>query len=350
MSGKRRKNAREKDMTRRFANGDFDEDRVEQQQRFSERSKGAEQSKILRTAMLRVDEQTDIQDLERLPVGQVTQVYSLFSEVEHEGQTHLCVIRKTLARVSELRLVVGDYVRFRDGGAVDEQGRPEAVIEQILPRRTVLARADSFTAMDIQPIVANADQVLIVASLRQPTVKWGLIDRMLVAAQGGGLRPIICLNKIDLASSKPSGPAEMAFAQEALAHYETLGITTLQTSVEQAVGLEALRAVLAGRTTALAGHSGVGKSSLIGAIEPLLDIRIGAISHYTDKGRHTTSSARHYALSFGGHIVDTPGVKLFGLWGVTRENLESFFPDMLAENAPEWRQDSYRRILETLPA
>src|SRR4051812_46998360 len=109
---KRRKAAREKDLTERYLSGNLDEDRMEAGQRFSARNKSAQQDKILRTAQLRVDEQSDI-DVDSLPIGQVIQVYSLFSEVEHAGEMYLCVVRKTLSKVSDTAIVVGDRVRFR---------------------------------------------------------------------------------------------------------------------------------------------------------------------------------------------------------------------------------------------
>ncbi len=133
-----------------------------------------------------------------------------------------------------------------------------------------------------------------------------------------------------------------------LAYYRSLGITTLETSVELSIGLTELRDVLRNRETVLAGHSGVGKSSLIRSIQPHLDLRVGEVSHYTDKGRHTTTSARRYPLEFGGSVIDTPGVKLFGLWGVTGDNLEEFFPDIAAGTAPEWRRQSYERMAKSL--
>jgi ribosome biogenesis GTPase len=370
--GKPKKPQREKDLTSRFLSGDLDEDRLQGQQRFTARNKGATQQKILKTALMRADEQAAAgEGVDALPIGEVWQVYSMFSEVEHAGRTYLCVVRKTMAKVAETGLVVGDRVRFRtidvnnealgnlqpqdaaavaarpQGAAFFAAREPEAVIEQILPRTTVLTRSDSFKGIDQHPIVANAEQMLIVASLRHPTVKWGLVDRILVAARGGGLKPVVCLNKIDVAEA----PAEdLAFARDALAHYESFGVATLQTSVEQRLGLDALIEVLRNRTTVLAGHSGVGKSSMVRAIQPQLDLKVGEVSRYTDKGRHTTTSARRYVLDFGGAVIDTPGVKHFGLWGVTAENLPEYFPDVAAGTAPDWRRESYERILASLPS
>lgn len=351
MKGKPKKQPREKDLTARYLSGGLDEDRVEQQERFGDRSKNFQQRKTERTALMRAAEEAaavDAGELASLPTGDVIQVHSLFCEVETAQTTFLCVVRRTLTKASDEFVVVGDRVRFRETKTFDDQGRPEAVIEQILPRRTLLTRADSFKAIQAQPIVANADQMLIVAAVAEPWPKWGLIDRMLIAARAGGLAPILCLNKADLAKTV-RGRKELDFALAALDHYRTLGVATLQTSVTAALGLDELKAALLGRTTVLAGHSGVGKSSLIRAIQPKLDLRVGAISNYTGKGRHTTTSARRYPLEGGGYVIDTPGVKLFGLWNVTRDNLPEFFPDVEADTAPDWRRESYQRILESLP-
>lgn len=354
MASNRRKGPREKDLTSRYMSGDWDEDRIDAQQRFSDRSKSAEQNKIEKTALLRASEQDANVDRPSLPIGQVIQVHSLFSEVQHEdaaadaddaddSDVRLCVVRKTLARLADTFIVVGDRVRFRDTGTFDEQGRPEAVIEEILPRQTVLTRTKGGGE---HPIVANAEQMLIVASLHHPRVKWGLVDRMIVAAQSGKLHPIVCLNKIDLSEND----GDLAEADEVLRHYdENLGITTIQSSVQAGDGIEALRESLRGKTTVLAGHSGVGKSSLIAAVQPGLDLRIGDVSIATSKGMHTTTSARRYPLTqVGGAVIDTPGVKVFGLWGVTRDSLIDFFPDVENGTAPQWRTESYERILESL--
>jgi len=227
----------------------------------------------------------------------------------------------------------------------------------VLPRKTVLTRSDSFKGIVQHPIVANAQQMLIVISAKQPRPKWGLVDRMLVAALSGGLDPVLCLNKIDLLKNAgeeklPSRPdskdSDSADPLLAFDHYSSLGYRSLKTSAEIQTGLDALREVLRGKDTVVAGHSGVGKSSLINSIQSSLDLRVGEISRYTNKGIHTTTSARRYPLDFGGSIIDTPGVKMLGLWQVTRENLIDYFPDVANETAPQRRQESYERILESL--
>jgi ribosome biogenesis GTPase len=346
----RNRKPREKNLTERFNSGQLEDVDLDEEERFGSRSKDAELGKILRTAILRAEEKSDA-DVQSLSIGQVLQVYSLFSEVEFNGVTYLCLVRKTLNRKSDFAVLVGDRVRFRELGLKDDQGRPQAVIEEVLPRETILTRTDSFKGVEQHPIVANAEQMLIVASLRLPEIKWGLIDRMIVAAQSGKLRPIICLNKVDLTMDASGQPEpDLAEARAVLSHYRTLDIGTLETSVPLSLGLDDLRQILRDKTTVLSGHSGVGKSTLINAIQPQLNLRTGDISGYTGKGRHTTTSARRYPLDFGGIVIDTPGVKMFGLWGVTRENLLEYFPDVENGAAPEWRRESYERISESLTA
>src|SRR4051812_21328999 len=294
--GRPKKSQREKDLTGRYLSGDLDQDRLQGQQRFSSRNKNATQQKILKTALMRAEEQAAAVNPETLPVGEVVQVYSMFSDVMHEGRTYLCVVRKTMTKVADTSLVVGDRVRFRVienpadvtagaeatrvGGRSTSAGatrEPEAVVEQILPRKTLMTRTESHRGVDQHPIVANAEQMLIVASLRHPTVKWGLVDRIIVAALGGGLKPVVCLNKVDLAHEEgtaapldelaPQDEVEaaadnaaarerqsaddLAFAREVLAHYRTMGYEALETSAERQVGLDSVRELLRGRTTVL---------------------------------------------------------------------------------------------------
>lgn len=336
MSGRPKKAPRKKDLTSQFIDGEFEDDRIDSVQRFGDRSKHFQRDKTQRTAELRAD----LPDINALPIGQIVQVYSLYCDLEFEGKSWLCLVRKTLTKTSE-GIVVGDFARFRDVGTKSEQGRSEGVIEQVLPRKTVLTRADSFKQQVSHPIVANAQQMLIVVATAEPNPKWGLVDRMIVAARSGGLDPVLCLNKMDLIGANHS-------SAEAIAYYGSIGLRTLQTSQVSGEGIQLLREVLKDRTTVLAGHSGVGKSSLISAAEPAIDLRVGEISRYTGKGKHTTTSARWYSLASGGAVIDTPGVKMFGLWGVTKENLEEFFADVVEGNAPDWRRESYERIARTI--
>lgn len=346
MNRPNRKPSGEKDLTAQYREGNIDSEGAESREHFGQRSKRAKQHKMEKTASLRDAGGQTAENLEGLPVGQVVQVFSLYFKVDHPTGPRLCVVRKTLAQLADSPIVVGDFVRFRDSGPADETGRQEAVIEQVLPRRTVLVRAGSFHGHRHQPIVANADQMLIVASLLQPRVKWGLVDRMLIAAQGGGLRPILCLNKIDLAQESDAAREELAKAVEVLRHYRTLGIATLEVSARDAASVVALAEMLKGKITVLAGHSGVGKSTLINAIQPGLGLRIGQVSVFNEKGRHTTTSAQRYDLEIGGAVIDTPGVRQFGLWGITAENLMDFYPDVRDETAPRWRIQNYQSLID----
>jgi ribosome biogenesis GTPase len=357
---KPKKSPREKDLTSRYLSGGLDEDRVDASQRFSSKNKQLQQNKMERTARMRQDVRDAAPDVDKLPVGRVVQVFSLFCEIEHEGVAYLCTIRKTLNSLTIGGIIVGDMVRFRPSGTMHEMGKPEAAVEAVEPRRTVLTRADSFKQIVQHPVVANADQMLIVVSPAQPRVKWGLVDRMLVAAKSGGLEPIICLNKVDLADKVfDDGTPNLGVDTsdefegtppplEALAYYASIGVRTIRTSVFARTGLVELAGILKEKTTVLAGHSGVGKSSLVTAIQADLDIRVGDVSISTEKGRHTTTSARHYPLRMGGAVVDTPGVKVFGLWDVTADDLEEYFSDIADDSAPAWRRASFERIAESL--
>lgn len=339
------RNSLSKNLTDDYLSGQLDEDRAEGVQRFGQRSKHHEQNKAIRTGHQRQEQNAAA--IDALPSGRVVQVFSRYSEVlaDADGSTRICQVRKTLGKLSDTHVVVGDRVKFVDQPTLDAHNRREGIIERIEPRQTILTRSDSFKARLNSPIVANAEQMLIVASIVQPRVKWGLIDRMIIAAHSGKLRPILCLNKVDLASDQ-----ELADAREKLAHYNSIGVTTIETSVLENRGLDEARKLINGKVTVLAGHSGVGKSSLVNALEPGVDIRVGEISIVNDKGKHTTTSARIYPLGNGltGEVIDTPGVKLFGLWNVTAESLDDFFPDVVGETAPEWRIESYERIRSSL--
>ena len=216
-------------------------------------------------------------------------------------------------------VIVGDRVRV----VADTSGEDGTLarIVQVEDRRTVLRRTADDDDPYERPIVANADQLVIVTALADPPPRTGMIDRILVAAFDAGLDPLLCLTKADLA-----GPEEL------VAQYAPLGVP-VQT-VSPGSDLTNLRAALAGRTSVFVGHSGVGKSTLVNALIPDAHRGIGAVNEVTGRGRHTSSSAIALRLPAmdgsgdGGWVIDTPGVRSFGLSHVTRESLIAAFADL----------------------
>jgi ribosome biogenesis GTPase len=245
--------------------------------------------------------------------GRVLRVLGLFSDVELEdGRIMKCTVRRLLKSLaSDERSVVttGDRVWVRPAAA-------EGMIERVEPRHGVLTRA---SRRQEHVLVANVDQLAIVISLVQPDLKPHLIDRYLASAWKGGLAPILCLNKADLAD-----PVEL---QPLIGAYSQLGIPTLLTSATTGTGLDRLRELLRDRATVFSGQSGVGKSSLLNAIQPQLGLRVRAVSEGSEKGRHTTTTAELIRLEFGGWVVDTPGVRQLQLWDTRPEEVEGYFPE-----------------------
>ncbi|MBI3694327.1 MAG: ribosome small subunit-dependent GTPase A [Acidobacteria bacterium] len=190
-------------------------------------------------------------------------------------------------------------------------------IEQILPRSTTLSRPDPHNPRVERVIAANIDVVVIVVSVRAPELRPGLIDRYLVAIERSGTEPVVCVNKMDLAESE----SELA----PLDPYHSLGIVVVPVSAATGEGIGELLEILAGRMAVLAGHSGVGKSSLLNAMCPELSLETRSVSEVHGKGRHTTTSSQLYEMSNGARIIDTPGIREFGLWQLGREELHGHF-------------------------
>ena len=233
-----------------------------------------------------------------------------------EIEPRLCRIRGNLFKESSYinKIAVGDEVVV-DLTAAEDAGW----ILRIFPRRTKLSRRPNVGYPE-QVLVSNADTLLMVASMRTPPFRAGLVDRLLVAASCGGLEPVLILSKADLATPDEISPIENL--------YSSLGYTILVTSILESRGLESLRDLLQNRTTVLSGHSGVGKSSLIKALFPDWEIRIGRISNKSGKGRHTTRMAEMFRIPIGGFIVDTPGIRELEPL-VTPNELDSHFVEFV---------------------
>jgi len=170
----------------------------------------------------------------------------------------------------------------------------------------------------IRRLAPNLDQLMIVASFAKPKLKVGLIDRLTVLAEIEELETIICLNKVDLLE-------ERAVATDLAAIYRDIGYEVVITSAKEKSGLEELFDLMGGKTTALAGHSGVGKSSLLNALDPELEIRVGEVSEWNQKGRHTTTTVTNYRLSGGIDVIDLPGMKHVDFPDLHRDELRLFF-------------------------
>lgn len=255
-------------------------------------------------------------DLENCLPGRVVRIHGLINMVEaDDGQTHPCHVRrvlKTLAIDARNVVTVGDRVWFRPAGAGGEEG----LIEKVEPRRGTIVRG---YRRHKHVLVANVDQLLIVSALGEPGLKLPLVDRYLISAESGGVRPVIVLNKADL--------VDPALYQWVIGLYTQLGYETILTSAADGRGVDRLRALVSTGTTAFSGQSGVGKSSLLNAIQPGLNLRVREVSDWTFKGKHTTTGSELIRLDSGGYVVDTPGLRQFELWGVVPSELTDRFPE-----------------------
>jgi ribosome biogenesis GTPase len=265
------------------------------------------------------DEVPPVEDVPGLK-SRVIEVSSSLCRVDLDGRSLICNVRGSLSAEETGYtnvIAVGDEV------VVSENGSGQGVVEAILPRRSVLARPDVFYTHLQQVIVANADQLLIVASWRNPYIWLELIDRYLIAADRCNLQPIICVNKIDLAE-------DLECPQATLQPYRELGYRVIFTSAITGRGVGKLRKVLSQRNTVLAGLSGVGKSSLLSAVQPGLELRVGQINEQRGEGRHTTTQVVMHRLQRGGFVVDTPGIREFGLSNLRQGELARFYYEIAA--------------------
>jgi len=256
-----------------------------------------------------------------------------------DGRELDCRLPARLASRQRSDLAPGDRVEVRRG---PEPGR--GTLLRVLPRRSALSRPGPSRSGRHREhlIAANVDDVVVVVAAAEPAWRPGLVDRMALAAEQGGARPVVCLNKLDRVAAH-----ERAALERGLEPYRRLGLPVVETCAARAgdPGVAGLASLLRGRTAVLAGPSGTGKSSLLNLLVPDAAASVSAVARSTGKGRHTTTSARLYPLPGGGCVIDTPGVREFGLWCVEASAVLSHFRDV-AEHAAGCRFRSCRHVAE----
>ncbi|MCS6808854.1 MAG: ribosome small subunit-dependent GTPase A [Bacteroidota bacterium] len=244
------------------------------------------------------------------------------AEYEHAHPCYDCVVSRSVVteNPASTLVAVGDYVLCRAEPISGNLALPPAVIVKVEKRRTKLARESAGRDGIEQVIVSNIDQVVVLMSAAEPLYNRRLIDRYLIAAELGDVTPLLCINKIDL--------LDEAFVREDISLYEkVLGITTFVMSVRQRRGIEELNTALIGKKTVFSGPSGVGKSTLVNVLVGEDVQTVAAVSAKTHKGLHTTTFSKVFRLPNNSYIIDTPGIREFGIWGISKEELSYYFHD-----------------------
>ncbi|MCA9918965.1 MAG: ribosome small subunit-dependent GTPase A [Anaerolineales bacterium] len=252
-------------------------------------------------------------------LGKVVEVSRGLCRAEVDGNTIVCDVRGILTAEGtgyNNLLAVGDRV------LVQPLSEERGLVEGVLPRRSGLARADSFDTHLKQILAANVDQLMVVAAWLEPKLWLQMVDEYLIGAQRNGLKTAVCLNKIDLAKSVDE-------VEAIAAPYRKLDIPVFLTAAAEGSGVAPVRDFLRGKATVLAGLSGVGKSTLLNAVQPGLQLRTSAVSNLKSReGRHTTTQALMVPLAMGGNVVDTPGIKDMGLHGLHPDDLIVYYPEL----------------------
>nr|WP_086938066.1 small ribosomal subunit biogenesis GTPase RsgA [Thaumasiovibrio occultus] len=307
------------------------------------------------------DVQWDESLLENAQDGLVITRFGQHADIEDPatGKIHRCNLRRNISS-----LVSGDRVVWRPGTEV-LQGIA-GVVEAVHERKSVLTRPDYYDG--VKPVAANVDQMVIVSAIL-PELSLNIIDRYLVAAETLGIEPLIVLNKVDLLDD-----ANRAAVEEALQTYHRIGYRVVLVSTETDEGMDALQDELCDRINIFVGQSGVGKSSMVNTLIPEVDAEVGDVSENSGLGQHTTTAARLYHFPRGGDLIDSPGVREFGLWHLEKEDVTKAFvefrdylggckfrdckhkddPGCLLRSAVEdghitaTRFDSYHRIVDSM--
>lgn len=267
--------------------------------------------------------------------GQVVGVASGLCWVDDGSTRHQAVLPSRLARLQRSELAVGDQVIL---APADDDGTWR--VDSVLERHTRLSRPDPHNPRQERLIAANIDDVVIVASVVAPPLRLALIDRYLITVDRGGAKPHIVLNKIDLLKSSQDRSAALRLLQP----YRQMGLNILSCSIQTGEGIPELRQALTGRVAVVVGHSGVGKSSLVNALDPTYKLRTGAVGD-AGSGRHTTTRSGLYRLEGDIRLIDTPGIRELALGNLDPLELQHYFPE-LAQLAPGCRFNNCTHLHE----
>ncbi len=249
--------------------------------------------------------------------GLVIRSQSGFYVVASEQGEITCNLRGRLKRGPR----TGDVIAMGDHVEISSEDGKTGMIEAVLPRLRMFSRLDPRPQGEYQQIIiANPDQVVLVFACAEPQPKMAMLDRFLVIAERAGIPPVIVANKVDLVGS--------AVAQEIFRTYQKLNYPVIFTSARSGEGIEGIKDLLTGKISLFSGPSGVGKSSLLNAIQPGLGLAAREISQATSKGRHTTVVRELFRLHGGGWVADTPGLKALALWDIEPEELDAYFPEI----------------------
>jgi ribosome biogenesis GTPase len=249
--------------------------------------------------------------------GLIVRSQSGFYTVETGAGIFICQLRGRLKKGPRL----GDVVAIGDRVLVTPLDGENGIIEAISPRQRMLSRLAPQPQGEYQQIIiANPDQACFVFACADPEPRFGMLDRFLVIAEKQSVPAVIIANKVDLVGA---GQAVSFFG-----HYASLGYHLVYTSAHNRLGVDELRNVLHGKISVFSGPSGVGKSSLLNAIQPGLGLEARAVSQATSKGRHTTVVRQLFPLDGGGYVADTPGLKALALWDIEPEELDGYFPEL----------------------
>lgn len=259
-----------------------------------------------------------------MPIGRVIKSTGSWYEVQDDnGTVWSCRLRGKM-RLDGLRttnpVAVGDKVNFEK-----ERDKDTCVIDKVLKRNNVIVRKSVNLSKESHIIAANIDQAVLIATVAQPKTSTGFIDRFLVTAEAYHIPSVIVFNKCDLYDEE-----QTAMAEELISVYKSIGYESFMVSALTGFQCDRLKDVMKDNVSLFSGHSGVGKSALSNRLDPALNLKVGEISDVHEKGKHTTTYAQMFPLCFGGFIIDTPGIKEFGLFDLEKNTLAQRFPEMRA--------------------